>query len=128
MCSDLIFYNPRCFKSFNLSFSLLSNLNSLLERLIEFINTNNVLFENLFGFRAKHSTSLATILIIDKVQNAIEDGNYSSGIFLDLRKAFDCLELEPIMGNFLLDIKVHLRGMTSIHQSRQNPKKNLNPN
>lgn len=52
-------------------------------------NDNSILFENQFGFRAKHSTTLATILILDKIQNAIEEVKYSCGIFLDLRKAFD---------------------------------------
>ena len=60
------------------SFSLISNFNCLLERLaykslIDFISYNNVYFENQFGFRGKHSTSLATISIIDKVQNAIKE-------------------------------------------------------
>ena len=48
-------------------------------------------FQSASQTRAKHSTSIATILIIDKVQNAIKDGKYSCGIFLDLRKAFDCV-------------------------------------
>ena len=58
-------------------------------RLIKFLEKNNVLFENQFGFRAKHSTDHAVLCIIDKIQKAIEGRNYSCGIFLDFSKAFD---------------------------------------
>lgn len=49
---------------------------------------HNLLYENQFGFRKKHSTSHATILITDIIQRAIEDGQFSCGIFLDFSKAF----------------------------------------
>jgi len=77
--------------------SLLSIFNIIMEklvhkRLITFINKHNLLYENQFGFREKHSTSHATLLIIDKIQQAIEDGQFSCGIFLDFSKAFDTVD------------------------------------
>ena len=42
-----------------------------------------------YGFRSEHSTLHAFILIPDKIQEAIDQGYYSCGIFLDLSKAFD---------------------------------------
>ena len=36
-----------------------------------------------FGFRENYSTMYATLLITDKLQRAIKDGQFSSGIFLD---------------------------------------------
>ena len=34
----------------------------------------------------------ALLLIVDKIQRAIESGQFSCGIFLDLRKAFDTVD------------------------------------
>ena len=36
-----------------------------------------------FGFRENYSTMHATLLLTDKLQRAIKDGQFSSGIFLD---------------------------------------------
>mgnify|MGYP000306104893 CR=1 FL=1 len=44
-----------------------------------------------YGFRAKHSTNHAILCIIDRIQKAIDDRNYSCGIFLDFSKAFDTI-------------------------------------
>ena len=49
----------------------------------------NLLCENQYGFRSKHSTLHTVISITDKIQKAIDQGYYSCGIFLDLSKAFD---------------------------------------
>jgi hypothetical protein len=56
-------------------------------RLIKYVENKKILFENQFGFRSGHSTTLAVTLIIDKIQKAIENKCYSCGIFLS--KAFD---------------------------------------
>ena len=82
--------------------SLLSILNGLLERLVcrrlkDFITKHNLLYEKQFGFRSNHSTLHAVLSIIDKIQNAIEDGNYSCGIFLDLSKAFDTVNHQILL-------------------------------
>ena len=74
--------------------SLLSIFNRILEklvfnRLITFVNNNNILYNKQFGFRAKHSTLHAILSIVDKIQEAIEEKTFSCGIFLDLTKAFD---------------------------------------
>ena len=58
-------------------------------RLIKFLEKNKILFENQYGFRAKHSTDHAILCIIDKIQKAIDDRSYSCSIFLDFTKAFD---------------------------------------
>ena len=57
--------------------SLISVFSKLLEklaynRLIKFLEKNKILFENQYGFRAKHSTDHAILCIIDKIQKAIE--------------------------------------------------------
>jgi hypothetical protein len=52
--------------------SLLSIFNKLLEklmynRLIDFLDKRNMLYEKQFGFRANHSTNHAILSIIDKI-------------------------------------------------------------
>ena len=74
--------------------SLLSIFHKLLEKLMykrlkKFLEKNNILNENEFGFRSNRSTTQAILLIADKLQRAIEDKKISCGIFLDLSKAFD---------------------------------------
>ena len=51
-------------------------------KLISYFNKTNVLSDNQLGFRKNHSTSHALILIADKIQRAMEEHNYSCGIFL----------------------------------------------
>ena len=59
-----------------LSISLLSIFNRLLEklmykRLINYIEKNKIISKRQFGFRSKHSTAHAIMLIADKIQKAI---------------------------------------------------------
>ena len=42
-----------------------------------------------FGFRKSHSTNHAIISLVEKVNNAMDSGMISIGVFLDLIKAFD---------------------------------------
>jgi retron-type reverse transcriptase len=82
--------------------SLLSVFNKLLEklmsnRLLDFIQRKAILFDNQFGFRAKHSTDFAVLSIIDKIQKAIDERDFSCGIFLDLSKAFDTVNHEILI-------------------------------
>ena len=64
------------------------------KRLVTFLENNSVFFNNQFGFRSNRSTVHATLLIMDKIQNAIEKKQYSCGIFLDFSKAFDTVNHE----------------------------------
>jgi hypothetical protein len=59
------------------------------KRLISYLDKFNILYDYQFGFRPNHSTTQATLLIVDKIQKAIEKGKFSCGIFLDFSKAFD---------------------------------------
>ena len=84
--------------------SLISVFSKLLEkrvynRLIKFLEKNKILFENQYGFRAKHSTDHAILCIIDKIQKAIDDRSYSCGIFLDFTKAFDTVNHQILINN-----------------------------
>ena len=74
--------------------SVLPVFSKLLERLmynplIEFINANNLLYEYQFGFQKGKSTHMALIVLIDKITEALDQGNCVIGIFIDFSKAFD---------------------------------------
>ena len=49
----------------------------------------HILCDNQFGFRKKHSTTLALIDLHAKISSAIDRGELEVGVFLDLSKAFD---------------------------------------
>ena len=77
--------------------SLLSNINKIFEkilhnRLTEFFNFHNVIFDNQFGFREKHSTNHALIALTELVRKALDNNQFSAGIFIDLKKAFDTVD------------------------------------
>lgn len=59
------------------------------KRLISYIDQNKILSDHQYGFRTKSSTIYAVIELVDKIKKAIENNEYTIGIFLDLSKAFD---------------------------------------
>ena len=68
--------------------------NKLLEklmssRLADVLEKMHLIYNKQFGFCSHHSTDHVVLSIIDQVQKAIEDRDYSCGIFLDFSKAFD---------------------------------------
>ena len=58
-------------------------------RLLAFINEHGLLYKFQFGFRALHSPNLALIILVDKISQALENGEFVLGLFLDFSKAFD---------------------------------------
>lgn len=61
-------------------------------RLEEYLNKNNILSSNQFGFRSGHSTALAVSLFIERIYDALDENEYAIGLFLDLSKAFDTVK------------------------------------
>ena len=76
--------------------SLLPNFSKILEkimfnRLSEFLNKHEILYEQQYGFRQNFSTDLALLELSDKIAESIDAKKYTIGIFVDLSKAFDTL-------------------------------------
>ena len=74
--------------------SLLSIFDKIIEkivhkRLYNFLEHNNILYKNQFGFRKNNSTTFALLQITEKIKETIDNRKYGCGIFIDLRKAFD---------------------------------------
>ena len=81
---------------------LLSIFNKLLEklmykRIVDFLDKTQLIYSKQFGFRSHYSTEHAVLSIIDQVQLAIEDHDYSCGIFLDFSKAFDTVNHQILL-------------------------------
>ena len=62
------------------------------KRLMQFILKHNLLFQGQYGFIRGRSTEQAMIEIIYRITEAIENKQFSLGIFLDLSKAFDSID------------------------------------
>ena len=74
--------------------SLLSNIGKIFEKVMNvklttFLNRFNCFYKYQFGFRNKHSTTHTLIEITENIREALDNGNYACGVFIDLQKAFD---------------------------------------
>ena len=61
-------------------------------RLLHYLQVNDLLCSNQFGFREKHSTYMALARLMDSITNELEQKRHCIGIFIDLSKAFDTLD------------------------------------
>ena len=77
-------------------------------RLLNYINSNNILTHNQYGFREKHATYMALLNLVDDISNEINNKSYSIGVFIDLSKAFDTLDHK------LLLTKLHHYGIRGL--------------
>ena len=82
--------------------SLLPTISKVFERVIysqlyAYFNDNNLMSEQQYGFRAQHSTELASVKLVDPIIKQM-DNRYETktpaAIFCDLSKAFDCLNFD----------------------------------
>ncbi len=61
------------------------------KRIIHFLDQNNILNNNQFGFRKNRSTDMAIQTLVDKFHETIEKDEIMVGIFIDLSRAFDTI-------------------------------------
>ena len=78
-------------------------------RLNNFLEKNNFFYNCRFGFRENHSTELAASFLVSKLTSAIESKNITMRIFLDLCKAFDCINHQILLSKLY---HCRIRGIT----------------
>ena len=74
--------------------SVLSCISKIMEsiintRLDSFLNNNNILVNEQFGFRKKRSTEQAIMKVLNEVIYSLDKGHFVSTVFLDFSRAFD---------------------------------------
>ena len=82
--------------------SLLSAISKVFEKVVfipiyEYFNSNNLLYESQYGFRANHSTELTGIEFVGKILHFLDNQHTPISIFLDLSKAFDTLDHDILL-------------------------------
>ena len=70
-------------------------------RLMNYLNKHKILSDNQFGFRKHHSTEYALTLLYDKLSAAIDNNEFTVGIFIDLSKAFDTVDHQILLDKLL---------------------------
>jgi hypothetical protein len=81
--------------------SLLCTFSKILEkivanRLTNYLNVNNLISPNQFGFRSKHSTVHPMLSLVNAAAKALNQKKLFLVLFCDLRKAFDTCDI-PIL-------------------------------
>ena len=72
---------------------------------VDFLESNNILYEHQYGFRKGHSTNHAAITLVERVAKALDTGKIVVGVYLDIRKGFDDI-YHPILLRKLYSIRI----------------------
>ena len=77
--------------------SILSCLSKILEKLVhsrlsKFLTKFEILNHQQYGFRQHHSTYMAVLDLVSKIFQGFEKNEFTIGIFVDLKKAFDTVD------------------------------------
>ena len=67
------------------------------KRLYAFLQQNDILYKNQFGFRKNNSTTFALIDLTEKIKESIDEKKFGCGIFIDIRKAFDTVNFNILL-------------------------------
>ena len=93
--------------------SLLTSFSKIIEKIIykrlySYLNDNNILVDDEYGFREKLSTETVTFTLLNNVLSSLDRRNLVGGLLCDLQKAFDCVNYEILLA------KMTFYGISSI--------------
>ena len=82
--------------------SILPFMSKILEKLIhrrlmKHLDLNHIIHENQFGFQKNKTTYMPLLLLQDTITRAFEEGEFVLGLYLDLRKAFDTVNIRLLL-------------------------------
>ena len=67
------------------------------EKLMEFLQNNDIITKNQFGFQKGKGTTEALKSLNEKIASALNEGKFVGAIFVDLQKAFDTINRRKII-------------------------------
>ena len=93
--------------------SLITSFSKIIEKIIfkrlyNYLNDNNILAGDQYGFREKLSTETAIHTLLNNVLSSFDRTNLVGGLFCDLQKALDCVNHE------ILFTKIKFYGISGI--------------
>jgi len=82
--------------------SLLTSFSKIIEKIIfkrlhNYLNDNNILVGDQYGFREQLSTETAIYTLLNNVLSSFDRRNLVGGLLCDLQKAFDCVNHEILL-------------------------------
>ena len=92
---EMVFTNYRPVSVLPIFSKILERL--MYNRLIDYINENKLLYKYQFGFQKGKSTYMAVLTLVDKISEALDNGDYVIGVFLDFSKAFDTVDHDILL-------------------------------
>ena len=77
-------------------------MSKIIERVIHsqlyaYFNENNLITEQQYGFRPRHSTELAALKLTDTIMYELDRSLIPIAIFLDLSRAFDTINYKILL-------------------------------
>ena len=66
-------------------------------RLVEFLEEKQILCYRQFGFTKDLSTNHDILTLLESIQKALDDGQFVSGIFIDLQKELDIVSHDILL-------------------------------
>ena len=69
----------------------------LYNRVHEYLNSNDILYEKQFGFQKGHSTEHAILQLADQISNSFEKEFFALGVFIGLSRAFDTVDQDILV-------------------------------
>ena len=82
----------------------MSSFSKLQEKIVatqvfKYLNKYKLLYEHQYGFRKSHSTIHPLIKFLDNIYNSFnkDSSEYSIGVFIDLKKAFDTVDFSILL-------------------------------
>ena len=74
------------------------------DRIMAFVKENDIIYNMQFGFRKGHSTSMALMLLTDRISKALYNAEYVLGVFLDFSKALIRLIMKFCCVNYIVTV------------------------